>query len=217
MPNFPVRLAGEIFKRCLEYCNKKENITLYDPCCGGSYLLTVLGLLNLKIIKEIIAFDVSEEAINLSKSNLSLLSEQGLLNRKVHIEKMIADMDKPSHKAALVSVNRFLDKVKTEGHKIKSRCFVRNILYNDSLKNEKLKADVVIVDVPYGNLVEWSQNVDGVNIMLNNLIPVLHKDSIIAVIMDKSQKINVSTYHRMEKFKVGKRVIYILKYGGFCD
>lgn len=60
MPNFPVRLAGEIFFRCLQYTDKKD-ITLYDPCCGSSYMLTVLGLLNIQEIENIVASDISED------------------------------------------------------------------------------------------------------------------------------------------------------------
>lgn len=35
MTNFPVRLAQEIYKRCLQYSPKKDNICLYDCCCCG--------------------------------------------------------------------------------------------------------------------------------------------------------------------------------------
>ena len=33
-PTFPVRLALEIYERCLLYSNKKTEISLYDCCCG---------------------------------------------------------------------------------------------------------------------------------------------------------------------------------------
>lgn len=49
-PNFPVRLAQEIFFRCLNYLDNSDSICIYDPCCGGGYLLTVLGFLNLSLI-----------------------------------------------------------------------------------------------------------------------------------------------------------------------
>jgi hypothetical protein len=30
-PNYPVRLAAEIFSRCLMHLKKKSNLCLYDP------------------------------------------------------------------------------------------------------------------------------------------------------------------------------------------
>ena len=42
VPNFPVRLINEIFGYALEYSSKKQNLCVYDPCCGGGYSLTVL-------------------------------------------------------------------------------------------------------------------------------------------------------------------------------
>ncbi|NMA83020.1 MAG: hypothetical protein GX962_04050 [Epulopiscium sp.] len=44
--NYPVKIANEAFRRAVEYSGKKDKFTIYDPCCGGGYLLTVLELLN---------------------------------------------------------------------------------------------------------------------------------------------------------------------------
>ena len=49
MTNFPVRLAQEIFLRCKSYISDKPQVNFYDPLCGGGYMATVLGLLNLEI------------------------------------------------------------------------------------------------------------------------------------------------------------------------
>src|SRR5690554_7951621 len=76
MPNFPVRLAQEIYCRCLSYIDKDKDIRIYDPCCGGGYLLTVLGLINMNSIKEIYASAVDETALKLAKSNLSRSEER---------------------------------------------------------------------------------------------------------------------------------------------
>lgn len=35
-PNFPVRLAQEIFCRCLDHCGVPDHICIYDPCCGAA-------------------------------------------------------------------------------------------------------------------------------------------------------------------------------------
>lgn len=210
MPNFPVRLAGEIFLRCLEYINKKE-ITLYDPCCGGAYMLTVLGLLNTQTIKTIYASDISDDSINLSKSNLALLSENGLKIRKKQIEQMIAEHKKPSHYEALESVYKFLDILRVNDTKINVNIFESDILAPNVLKYKDFIADMVITDVPYGNLAAWSGNsTNAVNMLLENLLPVLSNKSVVAVITDKSQKVNDDKYKRIERFKAGKRQITIL-------
>ena len=43
IPNFPIRLLLEIYGRALERSNKKEDLVIYDPCCGGGYSLRILG------------------------------------------------------------------------------------------------------------------------------------------------------------------------------
>ncbi len=211
-PNYPVRIAGEVFKRCLEYLDKKEGITVYDPCCGGGYLLTVLGLLNPEIVINIIGSDVSDEAISLAKDNLSLLTVEGILKRKQQISDMIANFNKQSHKEALKSVEVFLNIVKNRRITPKIHCFNADVLDIESLKKYDVKTDILITDVPYGNLVSWSdENDNAINQLLNNVISVLHKNSILAISTDKGQKIKNDHFFRHEKLKIGKRVIYILQ------
>lgn len=211
MPNFPVRLAGEVFYRCLEYMDKKKEITLYDPCCGSGYLVTILGLMNLKTIKAIHASDISEDALSLADKNLSLLSLEGLNNRKKQIEQMIARFGKPSHIESLKSINKFISLVREANSNIAVKTFKADILAPDALKNKDFIADIVITDVPYGNLVSWSESsTEAVNTLLDNLLPVLSDNSVVAVITDKRQKVNHEKYRRVEKFKVGKRLITII-------
>lgn len=89
MTNFPVRLAQEIYGRCLEYSPKKSHITLYDCCCGGGYLLTVLGFLNQDSIGKIIGSDINEEILHTARKNLSLLTLEGIDKRIKELEEMI--------------------------------------------------------------------------------------------------------------------------------
>src|SRR5215216_7133062 len=92
-PAFPVRLASEIFQRCLAdretiYKNSTP-CTLYDPCCGTAYHLSVLGYLHGRNIREIIGSDIDEKAVDLAKRNLGLLSVAGLDGRIAEITSMI--------------------------------------------------------------------------------------------------------------------------------
>jgi len=210
--NYPVRIAGEVFKRCLEYSNKKDGITIYDPCCGGGYLLTVLGLLNPDIIKNIYGSDISNEAISLARENLSLLTFEGLLKRKQQINDLIAKLNKQSHKDALKSVEVFLNIIKNRKIPPQIHCFIADILDKKPLEEQDFKTDILITDVPYGNLVSWSGESDNaINQLLDNVIPVLHKNTILAISTDKGQKIKNDLFVRHEKLKIGKRVIYILQ------
>src|SRR5512143_549990 len=72
-PAFPVRLASEIFQRCLAHRAAVYGVStpcaLYDPCCGGAYLLSVLAYLHGEHLREVMASDIDENAVALAKRN----------------------------------------------------------------------------------------------------------------------------------------------------
>ncbi len=211
LPNFPVRLAGEIFQRALSYL-EKDRINLYDPCCGNAYLLTVLGLLNYNKVKQIIASDIDIEALKMARINLSLLTEKGLLERKKQIENMLKKYGKPSHNEALKSIERFLKMIKTNKEEIDIRVFQSDILNKTTLEPKKFNVDMVITDVPYGNLVTWSDDDSSIMTLLEHIKVKLNKNAVVAVITNKKEKMNHRLYKRIEKFKIGKRYVYIFSY-----
>ena len=212
MTNYPVRLAGEIFQRCLEYMGKSRDISIYDPCCGSGYLLTVLGLMYPHSIGRIYCSDVSTEAVSHTVNNLSLLSVQGLLARRDKILEMIELYDKPSHREALLSTDRFLERIKARPGQPEIECFTADALSPEQRRVTGFKADVVITDVPYGCLVSWSGREEGaVSLLLEYLLPFLHGGSVVAVSSDKGQKLRHSSYERLEKIKAGKRQIELLR------
>src|SRR5919198_6265316 len=72
---FPVRLASELFQRCADRLaqeGKPPPYSLFDPCCGGGYLVTVAGLLHGDRLAGILASDIDPEAVDLAGRNLSL-------------------------------------------------------------------------------------------------------------------------------------------------
>ena len=74
------------------------------------------------------------------------------------------------------------------------------------LTKKSFKADIVMTDVPYGNLVAWQgDREDGIGVLMENLIPVLKPDSVVAICTDKKQKIKTEKYRRLEKQLIGKR------------
>jgi 23S rRNA (guanine2535-N1)-methyltransferase len=70
---FPVRLAQELFLRCVSYLPASEPLTLWDPCCGSGYLAVVTSLLDRPGLGRLVCSDVSPDAVALAFRNLALL------------------------------------------------------------------------------------------------------------------------------------------------
>lgn len=206
--NFPVRLSQEIFCRCMSYIKSSENLTVYDPCCGGGYLLTVLGFLNPFKISGLIGSDIDENAVQLAGDNLAVLSAEGIKKRKEHLLSLYEQHNKQTYADTIKSAERL--SVLAEQLNIKTRVFIADALKYD-YSNADFKADIIITDVPYGNLTSWQGEGSEINSLLKNLIPCLKPDSVLAVCSDKSQKINNHSFKRLEKQLIGKRKFEILK------
>lgn len=207
--NYPVRLVCEIFMRCLEIIDEpNKKVVLYDPCCGGGYLLTVLGFMYGEKIDSLCGSDIAEDAVCLAKSNFELLTSDGLLRRKEQLETLYRSHGKESHQEAIISAKNLLMRIE---NKIKCFAFQRDILdYNEPVL--KPLADVIITDVPYGNLVSWSTNEPfAIDKMLDNLLHNQNENTVVVISSDKQQKISNPQYKRIQKFQVGKRKIEILK------
>jgi len=204
-PTFPVRLALEIYERCLSYSIKKTEISLYDCCCGGAYMLTILGLLKNSTIAEIYGSDISLDSIKLAKDNLSLLSKSGIHRRKEEIMELYKKYNKTSHIEALQSIDRIEQGLNKE---IKTSVFNMNVY-----KAEKLPfvPDIIMTDVPYGNMVEWNEGDGGINQMMDALSRICGSETVLCVCMDKKQKIQTDLFQRLEKQLVGKRKFEIYK------
>jgi len=219
MPCFPVRLADEIFKRCLEHLGRHDDIVFFDPCCGSGYMAAVLGFLNPAAIKKLVCSDIDEEALELARSNLSLLTMDGLLRRKDQVVGMIGTFGKQSHKDALQSIDRLVRILQDRPFVPEIYCFTADALDKRAFCDAGITTDIVIADVPYGNLSTWSGKPDdaadslqdAVGSLLDSVRYAIHKNSVIAIISDKSQKARNSGYKRLERFKAGKRAIEILK------
>lgn len=210
-PNFPVRLAQEIFGRCYHYLEPRDRICVYDPCCGGGYLLATLGFLNYDKIKTIIASDISEEAIQLASENLSLLGTEGLKRRIEQLNQLRLLYHKASHTEALDSAIHLQNILTSANHEIERRVFQTDILAKTPFDNMHFQADIIFTDVPYGNLAEWQTgNADSVN-LLDQLLPAAKDKAIVAICSDKSQKFHSDHYQRLEKQVIGKRLFQIFR------
>lgn len=222
-PAFPVRLASEIFQHCMAHRQsiyKNTNpCTLYDPCCGTAYHLSVLGYLHREHIREIIGSDIDEKAVALAKRNLGLLNVAGLDERINEITKMIEHYHKDSHKEALTSARILKNKIAAslQEHPLATRAFQASATDSATIHNNiKAKSvDVVFTDVPYGKHSQWHDSgadtlSNPLGSMLNALLGILSTSGIVAIVSDKQQKISHESYRRVEQFQIGKRRVVIL-------
>jgi tRNA G10 N-methylase Trm11 len=221
-PAFPVRLASEIFQRCLAHRETIYQVsspcTLYDPCCGAAYHLSVLGYLHGEQIREIIASDIDEKAVALAGRNLSLLHEDGLHRRIAELSEMLEQYGKESHRKALESASALKKKLLDlrERHALRTKAFQASATDKGAITGQvpPQSVDIVFTDVPYGRHSQWRETddqSDPIRSMLAALLEVLSAASIVALASDKHQKASHERFQRLEQFQVGKRRVVIFK------
>lgn len=223
-PAFPVRLASEIFQRCLAgraaiYKNSTPCI-LYDPCCGAAYHLSVLAYLHGETIRAVIGSDVEEKAVALARRNLGLLRMDGLDQRIRELSEMLGQCGKASHKDALQSASVLKKKLSIlrEQYSLETNVFRANATDEKEISNHitPQSVDIVFTDVPYGHHSSWrdmefNDLSNPARLMLDALLAVLSTSSLVAIASDKKQKTVHEKYKQIEQFQVGKRRIAILK------
>jgi len=220
-PAFPVRLTSEIFQRCVNILARDGQVgpySVYDPCCGEGYLLGTLALLHWQNIRAVYASDVETRALETAERNLSLLTPEGIGQRIEQIKTMIGQYDKPSHKAAYQSAQRIKARVEElqRHHLIAVHIFNNNIITGKLSDDITEAVNVVITDIPYGSHSAWVGMAQDLPdepswYMLQSLLSVLSRQSVVAVASNKQQKIAHQRYQRVEHFQLGKRRVVILK------
>ncbi len=203
IPNFPVRLINEIFGRAISLMKDKERVRVYDPCCGGAYSLTVLGFFYGQRIEKIWASDVSQDMLAVAEKNLGLLTRAGLEKRRAELELLYASSGRDSYSDALGSLERLRADLKCE---VESEIFAADC----TKPLPDIRPDLIITDVPYGNLVDW-QGEGALRAMLDQLRKISGEDTVLAVCTDKSQKIKSDGWVRVEKQNIGKRRFELLR------
>jgi len=223
-PAFPIRLASEVFQRLIEL-RKKDGLSapvrLFDPCCGGAYHLTVLGLLHREQIASITASDIELRALDTARRNLALLSSQGLRARLAQIEAMQTEFGKSSHAEALESAKTLLEDVamKEAAQPLPTRTFQANAFdaaaLSAGLAGEVV--DMVFSDLPYGLHSQWrgqaSEQIDPVHGLLENLAQVLPTGALLALATMKDSRPAHQAYAPVGRLKLGKRLVTFLRLG----
>jgi hypothetical protein len=210
---FPVRLAAQVFARCLELRSPgSAPLALYDPCCGGAYHLAVLGFLFPDLIGRVAASDIDPAALELARRNLGLLSPAGLARRESELRGLLARYGKDSHREALGSLER-LRALRLE-RETPARIFQADAGDSPALLRglDGWQADLVFSDVPYGWHSAWQGGrADPVAAMLEALLPLLAPRGLVAVASDKAQKPAHPAYRKLGGFRLGRRQATILQ------
>jgi 23S rRNA (guanine2535-N1)-methyltransferase len=223
-PAFPVRLASEIFQRCIAQREAIYSVstpcTVYDPCCGVAYHLSVLGYLHPEHIHRVIASDIDEKAVALAKRNLSLLHQDGLDRRIDELSEMFKQYGKESHQEALQSASVLKEKLSAfiEKHPPATQAFQASATDQKAISDHirPRSVDILFTDVPYGRHSQW-RDADFDNLqnpltsMLDTILGILSSSGIVAIVSDKQQKATHKRFQRIEQFQVGKRRVLILK------
>jgi hypothetical protein len=217
-PAFPIRLASEIYQRCLAWRGQASGpCTIYDPCCGAAYHLSVIAYLHWDSVYRVICSDIDEKAVQLAERNLSLLTPDGMERRSREISAMVHLYNKESHKCALESIIRMQEQVNvlTAVRPMQTHVFQANATEAASLR-EGLRdtiIDLLLTDIPYKQHSKWegTQAPDPIWAMLEALFEFLSPHSIVAIASDKLQKASHEKYKRLEKFQLGKRKVIILQ------
>ena len=220
-PTFPIRLASEVLQRCLAIRTAGGHggpVTLYDPCCGAAYHLSVLAYLHGESLQAIVASDIDARAVEFAARNLALLSVEGLDRRIAELAQMVQLYGKESHAVALASAHQLRQRLVDLSalRPIQVHVFQADALDRQALHTQlqDLQIDIVFTDVPYGRHAQWRGQLAHARspmwAMLDALRDVLVPTSLVAIVSDKQQKAAHDGYRRVQRFQIGKRQIVIL-------
>lgn len=222
---FPVRLANEIFGRCMALWDadgEGRRCTLYDPCCGGAYHLATLAFFNWYRLAHIAASDIDSELLALGARNLSLLSVDGLDRRIAELAALFRQFGKASHAAALANARILRERLAafTRDHPVETRTFRADATDENAIRAglAGTAVDIVITDLPYGQRSQWHSDTaaldasqDPVRQLLESLLPVLAPGAVVAVAATKRTPIDHEGYRRAGRFTLGKRQTVFLQ------
>ena len=224
---FPVRLADELFQRCLAHhgASGPGGVALYDPCCGGASLLAAIAYLHWARVRSVVASDVDPDILPLASRNLALLTHEGLRQREAQISALHALHGKDSHAAALESAQRLRARLAAglAQHALPTHLFLADATDPVAVRAGLGPAtvDIVITDVPYGLRSSWQHAPDREQLaqgqgqgplwaLLEALRPVLAPGAVVAIVSDKTQKPRHEAYARADRFQIGHRRVEVL-------
>ncbi|GAA0731045.1 rRNA methyltransferase [Dactylosporangium roseum] len=214
-PAFPVRLASEIFSRAMVLRGGDDPAVVWDPCCGGGYLLSVLGLLHRGAIASLVASDIDPAALQLARENLGLLDPAALDDRARALEEQAERFGKPSYLEAAAAARRLGTALAAQGGPLTAIVRRADVFDRAGLEAvvDGAAPDIVIADVPYGEQTTWSGSAGdaGVPEMLTTVASVLTSGAVLAV-SARGRKVPLGGVCRpVESFRVGTRAVALLR------
>lgn len=148
-PNFPVRLALELYGRGAAALGRTP-VRLWDPLCGGGSLLFAAALLGEPAPEWVLGSDADEGAVDLARENLALLTPEGCARRRAQIEEHLRAFGRQSFAEALGS----LDCIAAQGRGVRAAAAVYDV-FSGAAPDLPVRPNLVVCDLPYGDLVDW--------------------------------------------------------------
>jgi hypothetical protein len=222
---FPVRLAVEIFRRCLAIragWGASNPAVVYDPCCGGAYHLATMAYFNWDRIACIHCSDIDEDALGVAARNLSLLTMDGMDKRIAELASLHQQYGKASHLASLQHATGLRQDLAqaTQRHALATHVFRADATDAAAISVvlSETKIDIVLTDIPYGRWSTWAagtralaNGADPAHQLLESLLPILSINAVIAIAAPKKDKISHAYCKRLVRLQVGMRQIVILQ------
>jgi 23S rRNA (guanine2535-N1)-methyltransferase len=220
---FPVRLGNELFLRAvalLEAAGRRPPYHVYDPTCGGGYLMTVLGLLNPQSIARLSMSDISPEALSIAAKNVNLLSAEGMLDRQAELAALAKVSERESHAAATASaasLHAWLDRQSSALQQ--TSIFKADATDPDGIRTHfpaNPAIDIGFADAPYELHSTWRTEATGSTAPEMKVLATFAELSVPVVILAtrKGLKLTNPGYRRAAKLKNGHRVLWIFELAG---
>jgi hypothetical protein len=222
---FPVRLAVEIYRRCLALRaagGHTAPAVVYDPTCGSAYHLAALAYFNWDAIAAIHASDLDPDALGLAARNLSLLTVEGLDRRIAQLAALHGEYAKPSHAAALAHAATFRAALVAQvaRHPLPTHLFRADATHPAAVAGglAGVKPDIVFADIPYGQLAAWhpataalGRGEDPLQGLLAALRPNLAPGAVVAVAAPKHARSVPPGWAQAARLRAGTRAITLLR------
>ena len=220
---FPARLGLELFDRACSALlsrGREPPFHLYDPVCGGGYLLTTIALLRPAVLARISASDIDPDILALGRANLALCTKAGLETRRQEIRRLLDLYGKKSHADALASVT-VLERLRNQQNipDVGFEVFQADATNSGAIAG-KLgghSVDIVVADVPYGFGAQWRTEAgvttntrEQIASMATALLPILNRPAALVVCTADKGKISHDGYRVEARLSAGKRKITML-------
>jgi 23S rRNA G2445 N2-methylase RlmL len=215
-PAFPVRLAQELFSRCVSHLPASGPLTFWDPCCGSGYLAVVTSLLNRPRLGGLVCSDVSPDAVALASRNLALLTDAGLGERERELAESATRFGKEEFTDRAAAAQRLAAALRAGGGDLPSVALVADA-FDPAALAPVPAADLVITDVPYGDQTSWQGSVpaadDTLAALLRSLCQVLPDHAVVAVCARQRRISFDSPVPVLDRFRIGHRAAFLGRAG----